>query len=244
MGLPLNWARVKSWLHFRSNISIAATSKTTEMKKKCPEVKVLSDYSVNPDPEYWKNFPFKNLPKAPTTCINVQALKEKIGKVDCKMTWAQKNRAKNCVNSLLEGGDSGQKINLPACFQKNTPSTVVHGEMVADTVASWIKSGFVAGPFDQPPLPNFRVNPLMAVDQGEKIRLVINMSSPKGNSFNDNVKLEGTEKVGMTSARNVSYTIVEAGKNAVMSKLDKKRRIQTGSSTSSRPTPSGFFRRR
>jgi hypothetical protein len=160
------------------------------------------------------------------------------------MTWAQKNWAKNCVNSLLDGGDSGQKINLPACFKKNTPSTVVHGEMVADTVASWIKSGFVAGPFDQPPPPNFRINPLMAVDQGEKIRLVINMSSPKGNSFNDNVKLEGTEKVGMTSARNVSYTIVEAGKNAVMSKLDKKRRIQTGSSTSSRPTPSGFFRRR
>jgi hypothetical protein len=41
-------------------------------------------------------------------------------------------------------------------------------------------------------LPNFRVNPLMAVDQGEKIRLVINMSSPKGNSFNDNIKLEGS----------------------------------------------------
>jgi hypothetical protein len=48
------------------------------------------------------------------------------------------------------------------------------------------------------------------------------MSSPKGSSFNDNVKSESTEKIVMTSARKVSYTIVEAGKNAVMSKLDKK----------------------
>jgi hypothetical protein len=62
----------------------------------------------------------------------------------------------------------------------------------------------------------------MAVDQGEKVRLVINMSSPKGLSFNDNVRKESTEKVTMTSARNVSYTIVEAGKNATISKLDKK----------------------
>jgi hypothetical protein len=97
-----------------------------------------------------------------------------------------------------------------------------YGEQVADTIANWVKNGFVAGPFDQPPLPNFRVNPLLAVDQGEKVRLVINMSSPKGLSFNDNVKQEGTEKVTMTSARNVSFTIVEAGKNALMSKLDKK----------------------
>jgi hypothetical protein len=93
---------------------------------------------------------------------------------------------------------------------------------VVDTVASWVKKGFVAGPFDYPPLPQFRVNPLMAVDQGEKVRLVLNVSAPKGSSFNDNVVQEGIEKVTMSSARAVSHIIVDAGVNAVMSKLDKK----------------------
>jgi hypothetical protein len=80
----------------------------------------------------------------------------------------------------------------------------------------------VSGPFDQPPLPNFRVNPLMAIDQGEKVRIVLNGSSPKGLSFNDNIKQEAVEKVVMSSARNVSYVIHDAGKNALMSKIDKK----------------------
>jgi hypothetical protein len=62
----------------------------------------------------------------------------------------------------------------------------------------------------------------MAVDQGEKVRLVLNVSAPKGCSFNDNVVQEGIEKVSMSSARAVSHIIVDAGVNAIMSKLDKK----------------------
>jgi hypothetical protein len=138
------------------------------------------------------------------------------------LTWAQENRAKKCIDLLTNGGSSGQRTNLPPCFQKNTLSVTEFVEQVVDIVTSWIKDRFAAGPFTQPPLPCFRVIRLMAVDQGENIHLVINMSSPMGSSFNDNVKSESTEKVVMTSTRKVSYTIAEAGKNAVMSKLDKE----------------------
>jgi hypothetical protein len=154
--------------------------------------------------------------------VNVSALKLKILGVQHSLTCAQKQRADRCVDSLERGGSSGQKKPLPPCFQKNAPSTVKFGEEVVDTVASWVKSKFVSGPFDQPPLPNFRVNPLMAIDQGEKVRIVLNVSSPKGLSFNDNIKQEAVEKVVMSSARNVSYVIHDAGKDALMSKIDKK----------------------
>jgi hypothetical protein len=60
----------------------------------------------------------------------------------------------------------------------------------------------------------------LAVDQEEKIRLVINESSPKESFFNDHVKKEGTKRAIMTSKRNASFTTVEAVKNALMSELD------------------------
>ncbi len=68
----------------------------------------------------------------------------------------------------------------------------------------------------------FRVNPLMAIEQDDKVRLVMNVSLPKEQSLNDNIDESKLEKVHMTSARSVSYLIKEAGKNAWISKMDKK----------------------
>jgi hypothetical protein len=162
------------------------------------------------------------LPKNPKTVIDVGILKEKISGVQGSMTWAQHQRALKCVTSLEEGGSSGQMSPLPPCFQRNAPSVEKFGEEVLDTVASWVKSKFVSGPFDQPPLPKFRVNPLMAIDQGDKVRIMLNVSSPKGLSFNDNIDQSTVEKVNMTSTRNVAYIVHDAGRNAVMSKIDKR----------------------
>jgi hypothetical protein len=51
---------------------------------------------------------------------------------------------------------------------------------------------------------------------------VLNVSSPKGLSFNDNIDQSTVERVNMTSARNVAYIVHDAGRNAVMSKIDKR----------------------
>jgi hypothetical protein len=85
-----------------------------------------------------------------------------------------------------------------------------------------VKQGFVCGPFDQPPVNRFRVNPLMAVEQDDKVRLVMNVSLPENASMNDNIEETKVEKVNMSSARSVSYLIVEAGKDAWMSKMDMR----------------------
>jgi hypothetical protein len=93
---------------------------------------------------------------------------------------------------------------------------------MTDNVASWVKSGFVAGPFDTPPCEKFRVNALVAVEQNQKVRPCLNVSLPEGKSLNDNVNKCELEKVHMSSARLFGYAIREAGQNSVMSKFDMR----------------------
>ena len=78
----------------------------------------------------------------------------------------------------------------------------------------------MAGPFEAPPLSNFRGNPLMAVDQGENIRPVLNVSLPENASFNDNINFFEMEKVSMSTARRFGFSLCEAGYFAKMSKFN------------------------
>jgi hypothetical protein len=58
---------------------------------------------------------------------------------------------------------------------------------MTDTIASWIQKKFVAGPYETPPLHNFRANMLMAKEEPTKIRPILNLSAPAEKSFNDAV---------------------------------------------------------
>jgi hypothetical protein len=97
-----------------------------------------------------------------------------------------------------------------------------HGHVVTDTIADWVKSDFVAGPFSSPPFKNFRSNCLVAIEQPNKVRPVLDISLPKGHSFNDNVSKHLVEKTKMATAHNFAYSLREAGLGAVMSKFDAK----------------------
>ena len=88
------------------------------------------------------------------------------------LNTAEIMRGEKSVRFLCEGGPAYQKTTLPGCFVENAPSAVKFGDIVTDNIATWIKKDFVSGPFACPPLDNFRVNSLMAVDQNEKVRLV------------------------------------------------------------------------
>ena len=105
---------------------------------------------------------------------------------------------------------------------RNAPSAIQHGAEFTETLEKWIKEGFVAGPFLSPLLPEFRANTIMAIEQKEKVRPVLNMSCPDGNSFNDNVDEQAVPKVRMSSARQFRQAVLRAGKGALMSKLDMK----------------------
>jgi hypothetical protein len=157
-------------------------------KKANPEVVVLDDYPKKPPTEFWDSFPKADMPTEVSTRVNVDKMESMVDKNKGKMLPFQLQRARKAISYLRRGAPAHQKLPpLPACFNKNTSSTYLHGKAVVDTVATWVKNGFAAGPFDAPPLPGFRTNCLMAVDQGLNIRPILNVSSPEGESFKDNV---------------------------------------------------------
>ncbi len=189
-------------------------------KKKCPEIPSRKDYSKAPDAEFWKSFPTSSLPEKAFSRIYVDKLEEKLMEKRELLTYCDFRRGMRCVRNLREGAEAFQKSALPPCFVDNAPSAVQHGEEVTDAIASWVKAGFAAGPFDAPPLENFRVNSLIAIPQGSKVRPVLNVSLPQGKSLNNNVREKSLEKFSMCSARCFSYLVMDAGKLAWMTKPD------------------------
>jgi hypothetical protein len=137
-------------------------------------------------------------------------------------TLHQKIVGDSALQSLLQGALPSFRQHLPPISVSNTSTALRYGEWVTDTIASWIKSGFVAGPFTSPPYPNFRINALHAVEQHDKIRPVLNLSAPENNSYNDALNKFALPKAVMTSARLFSYSLLRAGKDAIFSKFDQK----------------------
>ena len=78
----------------------------------------------------------------------------------------------------------------------------------------------MAGPFETPPVPGFRANLLGVVVRNSKVRPILNMSGPRGASFNDNVEESKLEKLHMGTAKEFSFLFKDAGVGAKFSKFD------------------------
>ena len=180
----------------------------------------MTNYREDPDPSFWETFPKNPMPQEVSHSLDLKFLTELLYKTENSLTMFQFSRALRCIESFVKGAPSCQKVVLPACSVKNANSTYEHGPAITDTVASWGKKNFTAGPFDFPPTENFRVNGLQAIDQGEKIRPVLNVSLPVNESFNDNVNIFSLEKVYMSNAKKFGYSVCDAGKDSKMSKYD------------------------
>lgn len=73
-----------------------------------------------------------------------------------------------------------------------------------------------------PPVKDFRSNAILAINQKDKIRLVLDMSRPEGRGFNDNLDKVQLQKVTMATAQQFSFLVMEAGLHAVMNKDDMR----------------------
>jgi len=187
---------------------------------KWDSIPILSNYRADPGDEFWSNFPFNPLPACPESSVNVKVLKRLVASNKKKLNRHQLKRALRVCRDLQKGGSSYQVTQLPGIVVRNTSSAYEHGRMLTDKIATWVSKGFVAGPFSNPPMAGFRANPLMAISRNSSIRPVINMSAPVNESYNDNVNVSALEKVYMSTAQMFSYTLLDAGKDAIMSKFD------------------------
>ena len=94
----------------------------------------------------------------------------------CWFIWDchQRKIAKHALRTVSKGVVTALKKVLPPIESKNASSAFFHGILLTDTIAQWVKNKMVAGPFDKAPLENYRVNPLMAVQQKNKVHPILN----------------------------------------------------------------------
>jgi hypothetical protein len=189
MGLPEDWNVIESWLS-GGNFNFPNTG-APEPVQHLKKNTGTTDFS-------WETFPRRGIPAKPETRINIELLREKVEKNKEKLLEQEVRRAYRAIDYLENGAPAHQLNRLRSCLVGNKVPSAEANEAVLNTVSDWIKEGFVAGPFRQPPLDDFRVNGMIAIVKGKKVRPVLNVSEPSGKSFNDNVDKYMVEKSSWT----------------------------------------------
>jgi hypothetical protein len=220
--MPDIWSRVKGWLSFRGPVGPKPLPVVGNIKTKCPEIPTLENYSGGAPQSYWKVFPSHPLGDQVYTPVDVKNLGKLLAEASPFLRQAQIRRGERVMTNLTVGAPSCQKKPpLPSVECKNAKNAVDNGKAVSDMIGFFVKSKYVAGPFMFPPMAGLRVNGLIGVVQDTKVRPCLNVSLPVGESFNDNIDDNQVEKVKMTSARSFGFSVMEAGRGAIMSKFDQ-----------------------
>jgi hypothetical protein len=115
----------------------------------------------------WSSFPFKGILCKPETRINIDELERLVTENEDKLLAQEVARAKRTIDYQRYGAPALQLSQLKSCLVANRLASADASTAVLKTVEDWIKKGFVAGPFKEPPLDNFRVNGMIAIIKGE-----------------------------------------------------------------------------
>ena len=220
LGLPTNWHQTAITLNRKPIVLKPYEPKSSMFKKKCPEIRKLDNYEQSPPTEFWKTFPKnKNLDEI-STPVNVKKLKKLVEQ--CKDKWSihEQKIAEKTLKNLSHGTSSKFRKKPKQINSKNSTSAIFYGELITDSIAYWLKKKFIAGPFSNPPFKNTCCSPLMANKQKNKIRPILNLSSPEGGSVNDLMEDFKFRKLEMSSAQKFGQTLLLAGKNATFAKTD------------------------
>ncbi len=189
-------------------------------KKKCPEIPSLVTYEKPPQKTFWNTFPKNTSTRTIHTPVKYHILKQYVQCYSNRWVYRQKAIAKLSLQNISEGTKAQLKTTLPGITCKNASSAFKNGEMITDSIAHWVKNRFVAGPFHTPPLQNFRSNMLMAKKEKTKVRPILNLSSPKGSSFNDAIDKTCLLKLTMSSPSIFGQLLLALGQGAKFAKID------------------------
>jgi hypothetical protein len=160
LGLPDNWLRIQRWIYPGNADPVPATIGIS-----APHTAAHATASVqNTD---WSKFPHRDVPRKPETRINIDRLEQLISIHEDKLLEQELARARRAVNYLRHGAPALQMSKLSSCLTENRLASDVAKHAVLKTVEEWIRKGFVAGPFKEPQLDNFRVNGMIAIIKGK-----------------------------------------------------------------------------
>ena len=133
---------------------------------------------------------------------------------------------KEDANLLREGFTNGFRLqytgNTFRSDVKNLKSADLHLNELKDKLLKEVKLGRIIGPFDEPPLDNFKVSPVGLVPKSDGgWRLITHLSYPYGDSVNDGID-DKLCSVSYTSFDKVSKMVFDLGSGALMAKRDIK----------------------
>jgi len=147
MGLP-SWDIVQSWFGKEFYFGPPVEKKSNFLETKWGTIR---DYSKPAPKSFWESFPSRSLPQGPSTRIDVEAFEKEVSRCKESWTWPEKKLAEVALFSLKNGASAKQKSDLPGDIMRNARSAAAAGGAFTDVLGTWLETGYVAGPFFQPP---------------------------------------------------------------------------------------------
>ncbi len=151
LGLPQNWEEVEDWIDGSRDVAPTDKKPRTPWQKKNPEIPILRSYQDSPGRHFWDLF-LRHYPSVPKSTVDVESLKKYVDKCWSDWTLPQKRTALKAVEFLEARKPAPLFYPLPGLIEKNAPSAIENGEFMTDVLVTWVKKGFVAGPFAEPPM--------------------------------------------------------------------------------------------
>ena len=126
------------------------------------------------------------------------------------------------IDGFKFGFDLGFKGTLTNTFPKNNKSAMLHQDGVTEAIRKEISRGHTAGPFPAPPFPINHISPLGAAPKPDgSIRLIMDLSQPKGYSINEFISKDDFP-CKYTPFDEATRLIRIAGKGCYLTKVDIK----------------------
>ena len=137
------------------------------------------------DPEFWLKWPTNYNPVGKSN-IDWEKLLNLAEEANLK--------DKETLNKVICDLRYGARIGCQGTFRKSSYSTNANsayeqGPAVSDVIAEWLDKGFAYGPIPENMTPkNKKVSGIMTkVKPTGSVRIILNMSQPKGNSVNEGI---------------------------------------------------------
>ena len=195
---------------------------------KNPEIKISVESEAMMSEAQWQQsrFPFFAIPDKVSTHVKTDVWSNKVadhrqrspigGEIDLLQL---------VLRQLEEGVDScvSEPGNSVTITRNLFPTPSIDIPRIADSLATEVKAGHMAGPFAQNSIPDAKINGIIAVEKPDGSRRQVgNLSAPKGKSFNDGID-EGSLKewrVVQTTAATFASMVARSGPGAWLSCCD------------------------
>ena len=148
--------------------------------------------------------------------VNIYRLKELLS------DYPDQEFVASIISGFKFGFDIGFRGTITNTFPNNNKSAHVHKAGVTEAIRKEVSKGHTAGPFPTPPFPINHISPLGAAPKPDgSIRLIMDLSQPKGNSINDFISKDEFP-CHYTPFDEATRLVREAGPGCFMTKVDIK----------------------